>query len=48
MLKALLDLVSRKSQEAVVDGNQERPLPQRWRDPAPKPARQLPFGLRQH
>ncbi len=29
-----------------VDGNQERPLPQRWRDPAPKPMRRPPFGLR--
>jgi hypothetical protein len=28
----------------VVDGNAERPLPQRWRDPAPKPPRQTPFG----
>ena len=48
MLKALIDIVGRKAPEPVIDGNQERPLPQRWRDPAPKPVRQLPFGLRAH
>ena len=49
MLKVLFSLISRNRQdESEVDGNQERALPQRWRDPAVKPARQLPFGLRAH
>jgi hypothetical protein len=46
VLKVLFNVFSRHRQEAVVDGNQERALPQRWRDPAPKPVLRLPFGLR--
>lgn len=46
MLKALIHVFVRTRHETEeVDGNQERPLPQRWRDPAPKPERHR-FGFR--
>ncbi len=44
--KALLGLVVR-DRSAEADGNRERELPQRWRDPPPRPPRPGLLPIRQ-
>ena len=46
VFKVLLSLIARERPQAAVDENQERALPQRWRDPPPRPSIRLPFGQR--
>jgi hypothetical protein len=45
ILKTLIELLAREPRQEGHD-NPERELPQRWRDPPPRPEKPAPFPFR--